>query len=37
MAEIGLVKFATVALRIGQAVPPAYRSKFSTAWSWSEH
>src|SRR5688572_32017338 len=29
MAEVGLVKFATVALRVGQAVLPAYRSKFS--------
>jgi Transposase domain (DUF772) len=29
MAAVGLVKFATVALRVGQAVLPAYRSKFS--------
>jgi IS5 family transposase len=29
MAEIGLVKFATTALRLGQAALPAYRSKFS--------
>jgi hypothetical protein len=29
MAEVGLVKFAAVALRVGQAVLPAYRSKFS--------
>jgi hypothetical protein len=29
MAEIGLVKFATLALQVGQAVLPAYRSKFS--------
>jgi hypothetical protein len=29
MAEIGLVKFATLALQAGQAVLPAYRSKFS--------
>jgi hypothetical protein len=29
MAEVGLVKFASVALRVGQAVLPAYRSKFS--------
>jgi Transposase DDE domain/Transposase domain (DUF772) len=29
MAEVGLVKFAAVALRIGQAVLPAHRSKFS--------
>ena len=29
MAEIGLVKFATIALRVGQASLPAYRSKFS--------
>ena len=29
MAEVGLVKFATVALRVSQAVLPAYRSKFS--------
>ena len=29
MAEIGVVKFAGVALRVGQAVLPAYRSKFS--------
>jgi hypothetical protein len=30
MAEISLVTFATVALRVGQAVWSAYRSKFST-------
>ena len=30
MAEVGLVKFAGVALGLGQAVLPAYRSKFST-------
>ena len=30
MAEVDLVKSATVALRVGQAVLPAYRSKFST-------
>jgi hypothetical protein len=29
MAEIGLVKFATIALHVGQATLPAYRSKFS--------
>jgi hypothetical protein len=29
MAEIGLITFARVALSIGQAVLPAYRSKFS--------
>ena len=29
MAEIGLVKFATIALHVGQAALPAYRSKFS--------
>jgi hypothetical protein len=29
MAEIGLVKFATTALHVGQAALPAYRSKFS--------
>jgi hypothetical protein len=29
MAEVGLVKFATVALRVGRAVLPVYRSKFS--------
>ncbi|MDQ3928220.1 MAG: transposase, partial [Chloroflexota bacterium] len=29
MAEIGLVKFATIALHVGQAVLPAYRRKFS--------
>jgi hypothetical protein len=29
MAEIGLVTFARVALRVGQAVLSAYRSKFS--------
>jgi IS5 family transposase len=29
MAEVGLIKFATVALRVGWAVLPAYRSKFS--------
>jgi hypothetical protein len=29
MAEVGLVTFASVALRIGQAALPAYRSKFS--------
>jgi Transposase domain (DUF772) len=29
MAEIGLIIFARVALRIGQVVPPAYRSNFS--------
>jgi hypothetical protein len=29
MAEVGFVKFATVALRVGQAALPAYRSKFS--------
>ena len=29
MAEVGLVTFARVALRIGQAALPAYRSKFS--------
>jgi DDE family transposase/transposase-like protein DUF772 len=29
MAEVGVVKFASVALRVGQAVLPAYRSKFS--------
>jgi hypothetical protein len=29
MAEIGLVKFATIALHVGQASLPAYRSKFS--------
>jgi hypothetical protein len=29
MAEVGLGKFATVALRMGQAALPAYRSKFS--------
>jgi Transposase DDE domain/Transposase domain (DUF772) len=29
MAEVGLVTFAKVALRIGQVVLPAYRSKFS--------
>jgi hypothetical protein len=28
MAEIGLVKFATIALHVGQAALPAYRSKF---------
>jgi hypothetical protein len=29
MAEIGLVTFAKVALAVGQAALPAYRSKFS--------
>ena len=29
MAEVGLVRFATVALRVGQMVLPSYRSKFS--------
>jgi hypothetical protein len=29
MAEIGLVKFATIALQVGQTALPAYRSKFS--------
>jgi hypothetical protein len=29
MAEVGLVTFARVALRVGQTVLPAYRSKFS--------
>ena len=29
MAEVGLVTFARVALRVGQAALPAYRSKFS--------
>jgi hypothetical protein len=29
MAEIGLVQFATIALQVGQAALPAYRSKFS--------
>jgi Transposase DDE domain/Transposase domain (DUF772) len=29
MAEVGLVPFARVALRVGQAVLPAYRSKYS--------
>jgi Transposase domain (DUF772) len=29
MAEIGLVKFATIALQVGQASLPAYRSTFS--------
>jgi hypothetical protein len=29
MAEIGLVKFATIALQVGQAALPAYRSKFA--------
>jgi hypothetical protein len=29
MAEIGLVKFATIALQVSQAALPAYRSKFS--------
>jgi hypothetical protein len=29
MAAIGLVKFATIALQVGQAALPAYRSKFS--------
>jgi Transposase DDE domain/Transposase domain (DUF772) len=29
MAEIGFVKFATIALQVGQAPLPAYRSKFS--------
>jgi hypothetical protein len=29
MTEIGLVKFATMALHVGQAALPAYRSKFS--------
>jgi hypothetical protein len=29
MAEVGLVEFATVALRVGQAALPAHRSKFS--------
>jgi hypothetical protein len=29
MAEIGLVKFAIIALQVGQAALPAYRSKFS--------
>jgi hypothetical protein len=29
MAEIGLVKFATIALQVGQAALPAHRSKFS--------
>jgi Transposase domain (DUF772)/Transposase DDE domain len=29
MAEIGLVRFATTALHVGQAAVPAYRSKFS--------
>jgi hypothetical protein len=28
MAEIGVVKFARVALRVGQVVLPAYRRKF---------
>jgi hypothetical protein len=30
MAEVGLVKSATVALRVGQAVLPAHRSQCST-------
>jgi hypothetical protein len=29
MAEVGLVKFTSVALRIGQMALPSYRSKFS--------
>ncbi|MDQ4146864.1 MAG: transposase [Pseudomonadota bacterium] len=29
MAEVGVIKFARVALRVGRAVLPAYRSKFS--------
>jgi hypothetical protein len=29
MAEIGFVKFATIALHVGQAALPAYRSQFS--------
>jgi hypothetical protein len=29
MAEIGFIKFAKVALRVGRAELPAYRSKFS--------
>jgi Transposase domain (DUF772) len=29
MAEVGLVTFARIALRVGQAALPAYRSKFS--------
>jgi hypothetical protein len=29
MAEIGLLKFATIALQVGQAGLPAYRSKYS--------
>jgi Transposase domain (DUF772) len=29
MAEIGLVKFATIALQVGQVALPAHRSKFS--------
>jgi hypothetical protein len=29
MADVGLVKFATVALRVGQAVLPTYRSTCS--------
>jgi hypothetical protein len=29
MAEIGFVKFATMALQVGQAALPAYRSQFS--------
>ena len=36
MAEIGLVKFATIALQVGQAALPAYRSKFAkSGWSWA--
>jgi hypothetical protein len=30
MAEIGFVQFATMALPVGQAALPAYRSKVST-------
>jgi hypothetical protein len=29
MAEVGLVKFVTVALCVGRTVLPSYRSKFS--------
>jgi hypothetical protein len=29
MPEIGFVTFAAIALHVGQAVLPAYRSKFS--------
>ena len=29
MAEIGLVKFAAIALQVGQVSLPAYHSKFS--------